>query len=102
MGSGRLGAGGNPEWRGQGVAAGGLEVCVVLLLAVSLSPSFSVSLTCGLRLLTFLGGGGSHFCIFDFIEFILISNKHYQVLLTILLLYLQLFSLTLKNDLVFS
>lgn len=58
MGSGRLGAGGNPEWRGQGVAAGGLEVCVVLLLAVSLSPSFSVSLTCGLRLLTFLGGGG--------------------------------------------
>ena len=44
----------------------------------------------------------SHFCIFDFIEFILISNKRYQVLLTILLLYLQLFSLTLKNDLVFS
>ena len=28
MGSGRLGAGGNPEWRGQGVAAGGLDVCV--------------------------------------------------------------------------
>ena len=40
------------------MAAGGLEVCVVLLLSVSLSPSFSVSLTCGLRLLPFLGGGG--------------------------------------------
>ena len=26
MGSGRLGAGGNPEWRGQGVAAGGFEI----------------------------------------------------------------------------
>ena len=29
-GSGRLGAGGNPEWRGQGVAAGALEVCAAL------------------------------------------------------------------------
>ena len=28
------------------------------MLSVSLSPSFSVSLTCGLQLLTFLGGGG--------------------------------------------
>ena len=33
----------------------GWEACVVLLL--SLSPSFSVSLNCGFQLLTCLGGG---------------------------------------------
>ena len=40
VGSGRLGGpGGYPQWRGEGVAAGGLEACVVLLLSLSLSLS---------------------------------------------------------------
>ena len=47
--------GGYPEWRGEGVEAGGWEACVILFL--SLSPAFSVSLICGFQLLTCLGGG---------------------------------------------
>ena len=46
---------GYPEWRRQGVEAGNWEASVVLLL--SLSTSFSVSLTCGFWFLTCLGGG---------------------------------------------
>ena len=49
-----MGPGGYPEWRGEGVEAMGWEACMVLLL--SLSPSFSISLTCGFQLLTCLGG----------------------------------------------
>lgn len=48
------GSGEYPEWRWEDVEARGWEACVVLLLSLSL---FSISLTCGFRLLTCLGSG---------------------------------------------
>ena len=39
---------------------GGWEACVVLLLSVS--PSFSTTITWGFRLLTYLRGGGVFAC----------------------------------------
>ena len=52
VGSSRLGAGRIPRAEGGGRGLGSLWV-----LLLSLSPSFSVSLTCGFQLLTSLGGG---------------------------------------------
>ena len=50
---GRLGPGGYPERRGQGVEAGDGKP---VWSSCCLSPSFSISLTWGFRLLTCLGG----------------------------------------------
>ena len=56
------GSGEYPEWRWEDVEARGWEACVVLLLFLSLSL-FSISLTCGFRLLTCLGSGYVCVCV---------------------------------------
>ena len=59
---GQLGAWWIPRLEGEGCGGQGWEACVVPLM--SLSPTFSISLTWGFRLLTCLGAG---WCVYVFL-----------------------------------